>query len=186
MAQPRRIDELRWYVIQTHPKQEDRVGKNLATCNVQFFSPKIRKPRYNQFTGKPIYVSGPLFPCYIFARFQIAPMYHSVRFTRGVRSVIAFEEYPAPVEDSAIEFIQSRIGDDGYVIIGDALGNRERFKPGSEVIVLDGPFKNLSGIFEREMPGGERVRILLQALSYQVHAELKASAIRSSTSNVAG
>jgi transcription elongation factor/antiterminator RfaH len=172
-----RVDELRWYVIQTHPKQENRVQKNLATREVQTLNPKIKKPRFNQFTRKPVYVSSPLFPSYIFARFRINDLYQTVRFTRGVHRLVSFDDYPAPVEDHLIELIQSRIGSDGYVVIGSPPVNREQFKPGDEVIIQDGVFKDFSGILEREMGGGERVRILLQTIGYQAHAELESKLI---------
>lgn len=165
-------DELCWYVVQTQPKQEDRADKNLNTCGLATLSPKIKKARYNQFTGKPTYVTGPLFPGYIFARFSINDSYHKVRFTRGVWSVVSLNGFPAPVDDSVIDMIQARIGPDGYVATGAARLNREEFSPGDEVIIRDGLLKEFSGVFERTMPDGDRVRILLQTLNYQIHAEV--------------
>lgn len=164
---------MRWYVIQTHPKQENRVEKNLATLNVSTLNPRIKKCRLNQFTGKPSYVSGPLFPSYVFARFRMRELYHAVSYTRGVHKLVSFDNYPTPVEDHLIELIQSRIGDDGYVVIGSAPVHREPLQPGDQVIIQDGVLKNFSGILEREMLGGERVRILLQTIGYQAHVELE-------------
>jgi transcription antitermination factor NusG len=39
-------------------------------------------------------------------------------------------------------------------------------------VVKDGPLKNFAGIFEREMKDTDRVRILLEAVSYQAHVEI--------------
>jgi transcription elongation factor/antiterminator RfaH len=170
------VDELRWYVIQTHPKQENRVEKNLATLAVSTFNPKIKKCRLNQFTGKPSYVSSPLFPSYIFARFRIRELYHTVSYTRGVHRLVSFDDFPAPIEDHLIELIQSRIGSDGYVVIGST-PVQESLQPGDEVVIRDGPLKDFSGILEREMAGGERVRILLQTIGYQAHVELESNLV---------
>jgi transcription antitermination factor NusG len=50
---------------------------------------------------------------------------------------------------------------DGFIRIG------ERLKPGDHVTIKDGPMKNLSGIFEKEMRDSERVSILLTTISFQ-------------------
>jgi len=38
-------NSLRWYVIYTHPKQEERVDKNLRAWQVETFFPKIKERR---------------------------------------------------------------------------------------------------------------------------------------------
>ena len=40
-------------------------------------------------------------------------------------------------------------------------------------MVKDGPLKNLAGIFEREMKDTDRIRILLESVSYQAHIEIE-------------
>ena len=45
----------------------------------------------------------------------------------------------------------------------------EELKPGDAVVIKDGRFKNLCGVFERGMPDADRVRILLNAVSFQAH-----------------
>jgi hypothetical protein len=39
-------------------------------------------------------------------------------------------------------------------------------------LVKDGPLKNFAGIFEREMKDVDRIRILLETVSYQAHIEI--------------
>ncbi|HKQ76263.1 MAG TPA: transcription termination/antitermination NusG family protein [Blastocatellia bacterium] len=162
----------RWYVIHTHPKQEDRAGSNLRAWGVPIFNPQSRERRYNQFVIAPTYVTKPLFPRYIFAQFKINDLYHKVRFTRGVSSVIGFGEGPTPIDDEIITLIQSNIKEDGFVRFV------EDIRPGDRVIVKDGPLKNFAGIFEREMKDTDRVRILLETVSYQAHIEIEREMIR--------
>ena len=161
-----------WYVIQTHPKQEERALSNLNAWQVETFSPKFRDRRTNEFTGKPTFLTKFLFPGYIFARFKINDLYHKVRFTRGVHSLVSFNDYPSPVNDEIISAIKSRIMDDGFVKIG------EDFKPGDEVIINHGPFKNFQGIFQRETKEADRVSILLQTVSFQTHVIISREAIK--------
>src|SRR5262245_41543116 len=92
-----------WYAIRTHPKQENRAESNLKAWNVEVFLPRIRDCRFNEFTYEPSYFIKPLFPGYLFARFALDNLFHKVRFTRGVHSVVSVANAPAPVDDSVIE-----------------------------------------------------------------------------------
>jgi transcriptional antiterminator RfaH len=135
-------------------------------------SPKIRERRYNQFVLAPTFVTKPLFPRYIFAKFKIDDLYHKVRFTRGVYNVVSFGEGPIPIDEEIITLIQANIKEDGFVKIDDEI------RIGDRVIVRDGPLKNLAGIFEREMKGTDRIRILLETVSYQAHFEIDRDMVR--------
>jgi transcriptional antiterminator RfaH len=165
-------DTARWYVIHTHPKQEDRACSNLRVLGIPIFNPKIREPRYNQFVYVPTYVTKPLFPRYIFAQFKINDLYHKVRFTRGVHSVVSFGEGPTPIDEEIVVLIRSNINEDGFIRID------EEISPGDKVIVKDGPLKNFAGIFEREMNATNRIRILLETVRYQAHIEIDRDMVR--------
>jgi transcription elongation factor/antiterminator RfaH len=162
----------RWYVIHTHPKHEDRAGSNLRVLGIPIVDPKIRERRYNQFSIAPAYVTKPLFPRYIFAQFKAYDLYHKVRFTRGVYSVVSFGEGPTPIAEEVIMLIRSNIKEDGFVRI------HEEIKPGDRIMVKDGPLKNFAGIFEREMKGTDRIRVLLETVSYQAHVEIERDMVK--------
>jgi transcription elongation factor/antiterminator RfaH len=151
----------RWYVVHTNSKQEDRAAKNLRAWQVETFSPRMKERSYNQFTNEPILVTRPLFPRYIFARFAFEELLHKVSYTRGVHSVVNFNGAPAPVDDEIIAFMQAQVDTDGYVKIGGEL------KAGDMVRIDRGPFRDLIGIFDREMKEADRVMILLTSFTYQ-------------------
>jgi transcription elongation factor/antiterminator RfaH len=165
-------DPTRWYVINTRPKQEDRACSNLRVLGIPIFDPKIRERRYNQFSIAPTYVTKPLFPRYVFAQFKIRDLYHKVRFTRGVYSVVSFGEGPTSIDEEIITLIQSNVKEDGFVRIDEGI------KLGDRVIVKDGPLKNLAGIFEREMKDTDRIRILLDTVNYQAHVEIERDMVK--------
>lgn len=156
-------DTLSWYVVHTYPQQEDRASINLGAWQVETLSPKLQVKKYNQFTGKVTLIAKALFPSYIFARFRLNQRYNRVRFTRGVHSLVCFNDTPASVDDETLELVRSRIGDDGFVNMFEEL------KAGDEVVINQGQFQNLSGVFEREMQGPDRVRILLNTVNFQAH-----------------
>ena len=161
-----------WYAIHTHPKQENRAESNLQTCNVETFFPRIRDCRFNEFTGKPSYLIKPLFPGYLFARFVLNNLLHKVRFSRGVHSVVCIGNDPAPVDGGVIEIIAAQIDAAGFVKIGDDIA------PGAKVLIQAGPFKGLTGIFERESNATDRIKILLDCISFQARIEVEKAHVK--------
>jgi transcriptional antiterminator RfaH len=155
-----------WYVIHTHPNQENRVSQNLTAWNITTFNPKVRERRYNQFSNKPSYVSKPLFPRYMFAKFNINRL-KDIQYTRGVHSIINFGDGPVSIDDNVISLIESKIDDDGYVKFEDPI------KTGDKVVIKEGPLKDLYGIFEKEIGGTDRVVILLSYVNYHCHVVVK-------------
>jgi len=161
-----------WYVIHTHRMQEDRVNNNLHTLGIETLTPRYVKRRYNNYTGEVINVVKPFFPNYVFARFDVRKLFHKVRLTRGVHSVVCYGTTPAIVDDCIITTIRSRIGEGGYIKIGESL------KPGDEIRIEDGPLKDFRGIFERETNDIDRVMILLQTVSYQAHLVIERESLK--------
>ncbi len=154
-------DSPRWYAVHTHVKQEERANENLLSWGVETLHAKMKTRRYNQFTGAPTYLTQPLFPRYLFAKFNAREQLPKIRFTRGVHNVVSFGENPAPVDDDIIDIIRSRIDENGFVKANDEL------KPGDKVVISAGPLRNLVGIFEREVKGSDRITILLTAIEFQ-------------------
>lgn len=160
------MNQLCWYLIHTHPKQEDRVEGNLRAWQLETFAPKFKDRRYNEFTGRPTFTIKPLFPRYVFARLNLDKLYHKVRFTRGIRALVSFGEGPVRVADEVIRLIKSRVSEDGLIM------PHEELRPGQEVVVTQGPLRELTGILDCELSASERVRILLTAVRFQVHIVL--------------
>ena len=156
-----------WYAIHTHPRQESRAEENLKAWRVETFFPRARGCRFNKFTGEPSYFIKPLFPRYFFARFALSSLLHKVRFTRGVHSVVCIGSDPAPVDDRVIEIIATQADEVGFVKVGADL------EPGAKVLIQAGPFKRLTGIFEREVSAADRVKILLDCVAFQARVEVE-------------
>lgn len=161
-----------WYALRTNPKQEERADSNLRAWKVETFAPKIKEIRFTRASGEPYYSVTPLFPGYIFARFALSNLSHKIKFTRGVQSIVSFGGCPTMVDDEIISAIKSRVGLDGIVTMGD------QFNPGDEVVINDGPLKNISGVFEQGAKEGERVTIMLNVISYQARITVDRCLIR--------
>jgi transcriptional antiterminator RfaH len=150
---------MNWYVVNTKPRQETIAQWNLDRVGVEAFCPQLKQNKVIR--RKKQVVVGPLFPGYLFVRFNVDTHYRAVNYAQGVRGVVAFDSVPAKVDDEMIESIKSRL-EDGCVIIQPS-----SFTPGETVRVQEGPFEGLEAVFEREMPVQQRVVLLLNALSYQ-------------------
>lgn len=151
----------RWYVIYSKTNEEDRVNRNLMAWGLETFYPRVKKKQLNEFTGKATYFSRPLFPRYIFARFDAETSLHKVSNSRGVQRVLNINYVPVPVDDEIVALIQSRVTEDGFVSLD------EPFRRGDEVRIKDGSLKGMNGIFDRTMKDKSRIMILLTAINYQ-------------------
>ena len=158
-----------WYLVHTNPKQEDRADSNLRAWGVETFNPKLKEIRWNAYGKEAGFLVKPLFPGYVFARFEFKASFHKIRFTRGVHSVVCFGNGPALVDDEIISLVKSRLDVDHYVTI------EEDFKPGDSVLIKDGPLKTFTGIFERKMKGSDRVMILINTVGFQAHCQVEMS-----------
>lgn len=148
----------RWHAIYTKPQEEGRAEANLAAGGIEALYPRVRQERRNPYTGKAVHLPRPLFPRYIFARFDAATELHRVCYTRGVKSLVSFGGGPLPVEDEVIALLRSRVGEDGFVPLDDGL------RSGDEVEISDGPLRGMRGVFDRSLSGERRVMVLLTAI----------------------
>lgn len=174
MSSHQAFDGLRWYVVQTKPKQESRADANLRHHGLPTFVPKMKSPRVRGPEGRVSYVVTPLFPGYIFSRFDADRQLQNVRLTRGVQKVIGLGEHATPVEDDVIELIQARIGEDGLVKLGEP-------QRGDAVRVISGPFRSLEGVFEERLHGRDRVLILISTMASQARVQLPSTSIQNRT-----
>jgi transcriptional antiterminator RfaH len=148
-----------WYLIYTKPKCEDMVEGKLTGAGFTVLNPKVRERKYSR--GRIIDAVSPLFPSYVFAKFQKYRDYHLIRYTRGVKWVLSSEEGPAEIPDRVVDSIVERI-EDGFVKI------RSSFNIGQDVVIKGGPFEGFTAVFEKEMSGMERVCLLLKAINVRL------------------
>ena len=155
-----------WYCIYTKPGLEEFVTIQFnQQTGIEVFNPKIRKKRYLR--GRMTVAEEKLFPCYLFARFDLSRYYRMVKYTRGVRSLVGDRGgNPYSVDENLITFLKSKMND-GFIRL-----DPPHFEPGEQVTITDGPLKGLMGIFQKELLVKERVMILLNTISYQARMEI--------------
>jgi transcription antitermination factor NusG len=105
-----------------------------------------------------------LFPCYVFALFDEEKYSRMIRYTRGVKYIVGRKK-PLEVPIEVISAIRERM--EGLIVIPLP----ERIDRGERVVIKEGPFKDFHGVFERHVPGKQRVMILLEALHFRFEVE---------------
>jgi transcription antitermination factor NusG len=160
---------LLWYVIQTKPNKEGDTSAYLRDKGLEILSPLMENVSVKG--SKMTRGLRPLFPSYIFARFDIDSSYALVRWARGAKKVLSFGGYPVPVSESAVELIKARTDTSGVV------RKCHSFTANDVIRIKTGPLRDLLGIFEKWMPDHERVRVLLNLIGYQPTIELHCSMV---------
>lgn len=155
---------MHWYAVHTKPRQESVAQAALDREGVKTFFPKLR--RRKTVRRKFQWVTGPLFPGYLFARFEFMQSGRLVKYANGVTNIVSFGGKPAVVEEAIVRTIQDNCEGDTVTL------QPIQFKPGDEVTIQVGPMAGLRGIFEREMSDSERVVILLQAMGAGAKVEV--------------
>ncbi len=149
-----------WFVVQTKPANEGRAEKNLLNQGFETFLPMVETFRYRN--GQMVRSVKPLFPGYLFSRFNLELHYYQVKWTRGVSKILGNGIQPLPVSDYVVETIKNRVREGNLVQLEDD------WKEDDPVQIKSGPFKGLTGIFQRKMSERGRVRILLNLIGVDV------------------
>lgn len=159
----------RWYVVQTKPKNEYVVMRNLEktfTC----FLPQIQRERI--FRGKSVRSVDVLFPTYLFVQMDIeVDRWRDVANVRGVRKLMGVdpEEYIPPLPVGFIEGMLKCVDNKGFITLPKVERVLKKFLPGDEVRINSGIFEGLTGIYVNNSKA--YTTILLTLLSGEVEVK---------------
>ncbi len=162
-------DLMNWFAVHTKPRQESIAETGLRREGIETYYPKLRRRKTIRRVRK--WVTGPLFPSYIFARFDAVKSGRLVKYATGVTNIVSFGGKPAVVDDGIIAVIHDH-SEEGVVVI-----QAPRLKAGDVIEIQEGPLRGLQGIFEREMNDHERVIVLLQTLAGGARVEVPTSSL---------
>lgn len=161
--------EKAWYLINSKPKQERRAEEHLKNQEINCVLPIIGVEKIIR--GKRQKVIEALFPGYLFVELQTNGQdWAKIRSTRGVRDFVRFGGVPGRVPDSVLEHLQ---------LLDATYAQPETNAPstGDKVVITEGPFKDLEGIFKISN-GEERSIVLLTILGKVTEMELENTKLR--------
>ena len=149
-----------WYLLTAKSNQDQRAEDNLLNQGYVVYRPLARVPRVRK--GKRGYRFESLFPRYLFV--QLDPEHDNwapIRSTFGVSGFVKFGMYPSVVPDSLVEYVRQneREFERRAIMI-------DEFQKNDQVMVMEGPFKGLQGLF-KQFDGAQRALVLLHFLGQQ-------------------
>jgi transcription antitermination factor NusG len=138
-----------WYAIYTRPSHEKRVVEHLASREIECYLPSYRTSRRWKNRCK-VELELPLFPSYLFARFQWC-QHVRVLEVPSILSIVGNGREPVPLQHG--EMVSLRAGLDLHLAEPSpnvSIGERARIKLG--------PLKGFEGIVVRK---NNRLRVVL-------------------------
>ncbi|MDF2155245.1 transcription/translation regulatory transformer protein RfaH [Vibrio sp. CAU 1672] len=151
----------RWYLLYCKRGEQARAVAHLSNQSVECFYPTIDVEKISR--GKRTKVKEPLFPSYVFARFDYeqGPSFTSVRSTRGVIDFVRFGALPKEVDEGLVtELLQLEASSEDAAV-------ESMPKCGDVVRVKSGQFAGIDAIFQ-EQDGEKRSIMLVKMISQSV------------------
>lgn len=148
-----------WYAIYTKRLREHYADMKLLQLGLETFLPLICTRRRGRYRVRP------LFPCYVFARFDAERWLYTVNHLEGVQKVITFNDRPVAVDPVIIQALREQAGPRGY------LEEDRGLSPGDRVRIRGTVFDGLEGRIEEVRPR-DRVIILLQTIFRRARLEI--------------
>ncbi|MGE4504014.1 MAG: transcription termination/antitermination protein NusG [Desulfovibrionaceae bacterium] len=155
----------RWYVAQTRPRAEARASEHLRNQGYEAWLPAYWKTRRH--ARRVDTVRAPLFPGYVFVRLDLQHQaWTPIQSTWGVTRMLCQQGAPAPLPDGFASALLDAADDTGCVVLREA-----ELARGQRLRVTAGAYREYIGTL-LDLPGRDRVAILLQAFGREVTATL--------------
>jgi len=152
-----------WYAIQVRPRYERLVAELLSDKISDKFLPVQESRR--RWSDRWKRLERPLFPGYVFGRFQLTEK-HTVMTTSGVVRIVGIGLAPVPVPDDEIAALQQ--------LVEQRIPVRahEFVSAGEKICLRSGPFAGLTGIIVRSS-GDSRLVVSVNLLRRSVAVEVE-------------
>jgi len=154
-----------WFCLKSKPRQEAVAVRNLrAVGEIEIFFPRIRRTRRGHEKNKE--VVEPLFPGYIFVKFNPEDSQGTIKSTRGVLHLVSKGGKAVDVENKVIEELKA-LGPEGILSMLD-----EELKVGAKIKVIRGIFAGSEGEVLKLATPQKRIAVLLTLLGAQQSVEM--------------
>lgn len=160
-----------WYALYTRPRHEKKVAEILNQKGEEVFLPLLKTKR--QFKDRKREVELPLFPSYIFSKFEYKERF-SILETHGVMKIVNFQGKPAIVPDWQIESLKVILENP------ETLRLENYYRQGDLVKVVNGPFKGLNGTVKQQK-GESRLVITIDGIMQSISVEIDPDSVETIT-----
>lgn len=163
---------MNWYCLHTKPLKEAQVAAYCSSfLGVQTYFPRLRQ--FRTIRRQRRLVTRPLFPRYLFCRFDPALHYRAVRYSPDMLDIVSNGGGPTIVPEPLVENLQSWAGTEV-----DIITLQPSLRAGDLVEIAAGPFQGFSGTILNESEERARVTILLSFLQDGAHLNVDRTDLR--------
>lgn len=162
-------DLVHWYAVHTRSNFENRVAEELLGKGIEHFVPCYEE--VHQWKDRRKKVKVPLFPGYVFTRFQDSPERRiTVLQTNGVVRILGQNGAIEPVPEQELAAVRT--------VVASRVGCRPHsfLREGSPVRVIRGPLTGLEGLLVN-IKNQTRLLVSVNLLSRSVAAEVDLHAV---------
>jgi transcriptional antiterminator RfaH len=163
-----------WYALYTKAGHEKRGRAQLRAYGIEAFLPSFSRLTRWGARGDLVRIETPLFPGYLFARFDADEMLATVRNMHGLSQVLGPGNRPASIPGALIAALKRATADPSIVSPADY---SPHYAQGDRVTVTNGPLASLTGTVERTAAGGRRLIITIDILQRACAVELRESEV---------
>ena len=162
-----RREDSRWYALHTMSHCEAKVATYVRAFDVEIFLPDY--PSRRQWNDRVKIIRCPLFPGYVFGRFQRKLPIQALG-APGLAHVVGFADGPVAIPDEEIQSVR-RFVESGLNVCGCPM-----LKVGKRIRMRSGPLKGLEGRLE-QIRSQFRLVISVELLCRSIVAEVEPEAI---------
>lgn len=165
-----------WFCIHAQAKHEHIAAAALRQIEgVEVYLPRIRFRRSTR--RGAVWVTEALFPNYLFARFDPAPLLRRVRSLNGVRNLVHFGGRLALASNEVIADLRQFTGNEDLCVVS------EDVDVGDRVVITGGAFHGLRAVVTQVVPSRARVKVLLDFLGRATEFEMSKTSVVRETPN---
>lgn len=166
---------MNWYCVHAKPKKEPLLAHYLEeSLGLEVFLPQVQVNKVIRRVRKK--VSMPMFPRYLFCRFDLADSFRAVRYGPDSLGLVSCSGLAVPVKEEIIESLKEQ---EGELLVSSLFD--DSLQEGDQVEVLGGPLQGMMGTVLKDLSQGSRVAILLSLLNCDAKVVISRSLVSTSS-----
>lgn len=159
----------KWFVIQTKPRQEKIVHRQILLKGVESYLPLMEKIKLWSDRKKKIQI--PMFSGYVFVYADETERVQAISNTSGAIRYLFYEKKPAVINEKEMILIKQALVEPEKISIEE-----KRINKGDLIVVTKGPFKGMKG-YVNDFRGKYKLTVNLEELSYSFSIILNSSEV---------
>jgi transcription antitermination factor NusG len=162
-------DSRKWFVLQTKPRNEKKVFRQIEQKGIEVFLPLMEK--VSIWSDRKKKISVPLFSGYVFVNASEQDRIRAITDTTGTLKYLFYDKRPATVSNREIDLIKQSLTAPEKISIEE-----KKISKGDLILITHGIFKGMKG-FVNEFRGKYKLTVNLEELSYSFNIILNSNEV---------